>query len=559
MKKQETPYESNGNISVKYNLGDNIGVLEEDIKKLDNVSISYTGKTDVKNNYNYRKVNLNYSEEEAMIINYIHSNDFFGVKVDGVLKKYLSIENNNLKEFVGKFGVDTEDIPDHIDIESIQSLLNGKTEIFTEEELEQIKNNYLTIILNNLNDELFTQSETAQGKKITLTLDQETLKNIYIDIITKLKDDELILGRLKEKAIELAMISEEEADEFISTLKEALEESIKQNPDIENDETEGQDTEIYGEFDSVTSEEEEVNVVISFYIENKEVVKTEVTDSDFKITMTKTENGFNIETQEVNLESEEYETIGNITINNIKEEDSLNYEIIIDANEIVLTYNINYTGINTLTEVDSSINMNFEYHESEEETNSVYGLSYMIANKTIFKDSINTEFDLEKDAMVVNEYEPKQLESLFNKLTPALIKLNETKMNKTGFKTFPFIYYSPSAVLSMSILNSAKQSIETTDLSEQVIESFNMRFTPYEGNDISGSRVKALISAVQSNNMTEADGGHIIQSLIINGISYDITDGDIESQIIANKTYTVKMDKDSEGYIYLIDIEENAF
>ena len=91
MKKQETPYESNGNISVKYNLGDNIGVLEEDIKKLDNVSISYTGKTDVKNNYNYRKVNLNYSEEEAMIINYIHSNDFFGVKVDGVLKKYLGM------------------------------------------------------------------------------------------------------------------------------------------------------------------------------------------------------------------------------------------------------------------------------------------------------------------------------------------------------------------------------------------------------------------------------------------------------------------------------------
>lgn len=559
-KKQVIPYESSGNLSVKYNLGEDIETLGEDIKKLDNVSISYTGKTDVKNKYNYRKVNLNYSEQESMIINYIHSNDYFGVKIDGVLKKYLGIENNNLKNFLDQFGIDTAKIPDKVNIESMQALLKGEKEIFTEEEKEQIKNNYLPMILDSLNDELFTQSETTQGKKITLTIDEEILKNMYIQTITKLKDDEIILRKIKQNYIELGNISEEDADELISILKDSLQESINQNK--ENNEIEGNDT-----FNTLAQEKEKINIVISFYIQNKEVVKTELIAVDSKIIINKTENGFNIESQERDIESEEYKTIGNVVINYTNEEDSLNYEIIINTDECIMTYNINYTGIYTLTEVNSNINLNYEYNESTDnkkgleaqQTNNIYGLSYSIENKTTFRDNINTEFNIKEEGIIVNEYEPKKLESLFEKLTPALVKLNETKMNKTGFKTFPFVYYSPNAVLSMSVLNSAKETIENTDLYKQEVEMFNMKFESYQTNNVSGSRVNDLINVIKSNNLAESEEGHTIQSLIINGVSYDISDKDINTQILENKQYTIKMDKDSEGYIYLIDIEENMF
>lgn len=565
-KKQETPYESEGKVSVKYSLGEDSEILSEDISKLDNVSISYTGVTDVKNNYNFRKINLNYSEEEAMVINYIHSNDYFGVKIDGVLKKYLGIENNNLKEFLGKFNIDTENIPDKIDLDTIKSLLNGETELFNEEELEQIKNNYLPVLLDNLKDELFTQSETAKGKKLTLTLDEETLKNMFIQAITKLKDDELILGKIKQKYIELGNDTEEDAEELITNLKEQFEETLQEVQSEENTETTGQDTEVSKEIDSLVQEEEELNIVISMYVENKEVVQTELMSVDSKIIINKVENGILIESQEFNSETEEYEILGNITINKVKEEDSFNYEFIIDADGGIITYNVKYTGINTLAEVASNIDLKFEYNEQDDEnqylekqTSSVYGLSYAIENKTIFKDSINTEFNIEEDGITVNEYEPEKLSSLFENLIPLVLKLNETKMKNTGFEQFPFLYYSPSAILSISIMNSAKDTINNTDLSDQAIEAYNGKFTPYEGTEITGSKVNALINVIESNNAVEADGGHIIQSLIINGVSYDISDADVQSQISTSKTYTVKTDKDSEGYIYLIDIEENAF
>lgn len=61
--------------------------------------------------------------------------------------------------------------------------------------------------------------------------------------------------------------------------------------------------------------------------------------------------------------------------------------------------------------------------------------------------------------------------------------------------------------LGLVVVNNVRDTINNTNMDAQEIEAFNGKLTPYGGGKVSGTRVKALIDVVSSNNAAEHASG----------------------------------------------------
>ena len=61
--------------------------------------------------------------------------------------------------------------------------------------------------------------------------------------------------------------------------------------------------------------------------------------------------------------------------------------------------------------------------------------------------------------------------------------------------------------LGILIFSQAQDTINSVNMSEQEVMAFNNKFTPYEGENVRGSQVNALIQAVVSNNQSANENG----------------------------------------------------
>ena len=105
------------------------------------------------------------------------------------------------------------------------------------------------------------------------------------------------------------------------------------------------------------------------------------------------------------------------------------------------------------------------------------------------------------------------------------------------------------ALNSIADLQKTSKTIQNSsqDLGDAEKETFNMKFTHYEGTNVSGTNVGALISSVMANNQ-------------MNGADQQITlTGDVKqtSDISKEKTYNVKCNYGSNGFVNSITITAN--
>ena len=103
-------------------------------------------------------------------------------------------------------------------------------------------------------------------------------------------------------------------------------------------------------------------------------------------------------------------------------------------------------------------------------------------------------------------------------------------------------------------LNNTNNETDTPDLDDEqtkelAIKTFNSQFTPYEGEKKSSSQIKALISLVETNNLTRTDG-HTV-NISNNGITK-------ADDVLSTKVYKVEVLFDVEGYINEVEITENG-
>ena len=77
--------------------------------------------------------------------------------------------------------------------------------------------------------------------------------------------------------------------------------------------------------------------------------------------------------------------------------------------------------------------------------------------------------------------------------------------------------------LGLIVVNNVRNTVDTSNLNEQEIQAFNSKFTAYEGQKVSGSRVNSLIQQVVSTNQTSLNEGksHFV-TIGYNPVNYGI-------------------------------------
>ena len=81
--------------------------------------------------------------------------------------------------------------------------------------------------------------------------------------------------------------------------------------------------------------------------------------------------------------------------------------------------------------------------------------------------------------------------------------------------------------LGLIVVNNVRSVTDNTNLSEQEIQSFNAKFTAYEGENVSGSRVNSLIQQVIASNRASYDEGKNNQLINIGFPSITLTQSNV--------------------------------
>ena len=225
-KKEATTYTTNGKITANVNILKDISTNYElqaynrAVEAGNNTNITFSGKVDNVNNKIEQNISINYSDTVKLPFNFKKYGDIYGVQADSVSETYLAIENNNLKEFAQKFGMENvESIPNKIETSSKLESLN-----LTEKEKTHIQTEYILSIYNNLAEEKFSKTENADGSvTYTLTLTSAEIKQIYINLLETLRRDQTMINKINEVMEELYA---EEYDESYVINSEDIQDEI---------------------------------------------------------------------------------------------------------------------------------------------------------------------------------------------------------------------------------------------------------------------------------------------------------------------------------------------
>lgn len=537
-------YTNNGAISIK---------VQEDGETAFDESFKFNSQVDPVNKLASSTIDINKDGEKALTVNYLRNEDLYGLKFKDIVNQYVVFENNNLKEFVAKFGVvDTTNIPDKIDLSEM--LQNVNQEEVSLEELKSIGNKYVNIIIEEvkkLPEKNFSKVE--DGYK--LTIDLKTFQNICLEILDTLKDDEQVFNLINS---------------LISTIKSEINNSgeliSEQNMQSLQELSFTQYQEIFEQIIQQLSTEIEENyeiINIVVYKQEKIYVKIGIDSDEGKSyidgTIEKNDNKLVLKLNNVNeISYKNIETNFMISKNlNTTENDEYNLNIISkqDGEEFV---NANIMVARNGKLDSNNIKNSFAATIMVPEQN--LEISMKCNNDKTFDSNIEIEKFNDSNHEVINKYDYTQMSTLITNLDNLISEetnlniveilgatgigiLSTSSMNlqSTAMIGLMLTGINISVSLNGELFETAKNAAEEAqnNVESQEIEMFNMQFEVYGGLQ-SGTNVKMLKTTILSSNSRDPE----------HSIGY--TNVDIDS----NKTYNISFKKDSEGYINMVIIEE---
>lgn len=523
-KKQTTPHENEGKYTLSIQSNDFSN--KEIIDKLDEISISFSGKTDPQNNKIEQNISLNYSDNVNFPIQYVQNKDIIGLISDPVVNKYVGIKNENLKELMQKLGAsDTTDIPDKIG--EMQEEQKTEEEIKQgEEEAKKIKDTYLNIIKDNINEENYSKIKDGENVGYSLKLTYAEIKNIYIKILEQLKQDEIILSKISNEETEISK------EDFQNQVQELIDEAQDYEP-------------------------EDQQLQINVYKSGEKSSLIEIIFSEFKIDIKMEENI--IECKIVGIkDGQETPEKFVLSLNKQQQNNNTLYELKFEALEeeeklLDISFLANYTGINS--ENSSEI---YSFQISSEELIA----NYQFENKINFVDNVEIEDLTSENTIILNDYEQQEIYLLLAMVGEKIDEVNKEKLAQAGFSEddMPILYIIPGGHI-FYIYNLASSS-----LSDAEIDTFNRQFEQY-GSLQSGSNVNRLLQRVVENNKLNAENPEktidvyseeLEQAPVVKGQGSLIKNTDTILTQKANDNSTYKIDylyDDETGYITAITIK----
>lgn len=523
-KKQTTPHENEGKYTLSIQSNDFSN--KEIIDKLDEISISFSGKTDPQNNKIEQNISFNYSDNVNFPIQYVQNKDIIGLISDPVVNKYVGIKNENLKELMQKLGAsDTTDIPDKIG--EMQEEQKTEEEIKQgEEEAKKIKDTYLNIIKDNINEENYSKIKDGENVGYSLKLTYAEIKNIYIKILEQLKQDEIILSKISNEETEISK------EDFQNQVQELIDEAQDYEP-------------------------EDQQLQINVYKSGEKSSLIEIIFSEFKIDIKMEENI--IECKIVGIkDGQETPEKFVLSLNKQQQNNNTLYELKFEALEeeeklLDISFLANYTGINS--ENSSEI---YSFQISSEELIA----NYQFENKINFVDNVEIEDLTSENTIILNDYEQQEIYLLLAMVGEKIDEVNKEKLAQAGFSEddMPILYIIPGGHV-FYIYNLASSS-----LSDAEIDTFNRQFEQY-GSLQSGSNVNRLLQRVVEINKLNAENlektidvysEELEQAPVVKGQGSLIKNTDTILTQKANDNSTYKIDylyDDETGYITAITIK----
>lgn len=502
-KKIKTPYENSGTITVDVEYPEELNVKEEIIGKVNDLIIRFSGNVDSTNQKVEQNIEVDYGNEVIFPINYTQDGNSFGLQMDELSKNFIAIRNDNLDELVGNITGEENlnEVISNIDYEKFQ---------FTEEELNQLKTIYEPILNELLADENFSSLKLEQDESYTLELSNEKIKSLTIKLLETTKENTLIIDKINEIILEY----DAETEKIDATIIDDILDSVNEL-DISNI----------------------PNLKITL-VQNKKQLKQIIIQSgkiEFTIEKNITENDLSYD---INWK--------------VKVEDTDTSGILEESAEVIegnVYLKLQYVGLNNLTDVNENYELGFSI-TAEEQTMEY---DYKIDTNTKFVETVEVEEIDENGTVFLNDYDETQVTNFLTQVGAKLLQINKEQMAELGLEEYenPLLYSNPITMLAISNFNMASESIEdTSNLAYYQQQQFNERFSKYEGTNLSGADVNALITTVQNSNLSSSGQGGGIVKVTLDG-------AEIWEKVDSNQTYNVEAVYDENGLVSEMRVTTN--
>lgn len=587
-KQNSSSYEENGNMNFKVSIPN----LEEELKLVQNFNIATSGKEDRTNQNIEKQINLNYSNNQEFPMTYIRNQNTEGIQTKYVGKKFIAIREekneNEQQENSEQTGADVTNLA-----KKVESAKNRKIEA---QDIIEIYNNYGKIIKEQVKENNCIKISDNQNTAYKLKLTGEQTRDILIQMLEKLKQDDKTLSIISDyykllgspiglkssdinKKIEMLKQSDKikNTDTEISLyvqkgkLNKILVTSA--NNKIEISKNENKSETLYNTILEIEDSESNLykfNLDVKYTgLENLE----EITESyNLKIEAPYIDNSLNLETKilskeeeksavetmvadaksEKLLKGENADTITDTDIQNIL--NSGNNEFYTNMKvekQDEITFKI--TFINTSDEffIDNKgkITKEPDKNEKREEKNkSTEKIQYetKFENKVKFVPNVNVEKLTSENAVILNDKDQEYVDNLLSAIEQRWKDVNAKFMEELEMKEEqnPIKYIIPTYILP--------QNANGQNTNQEEVNTFNAKFELYQSTNSKGATVKGLLTTIQNNN--EIEGNNKIEEVNLNGEEFEVTEQNItlmKSSINVEDDYKIEFEKDSNtGLIY---------
>lgn len=503
-KQKNTPYSDEGSISVNITAPSG----QEQFENINNTTITFDGQVDTTNSQAIQNISLNYSDDVQFPLIYKQIGKTIGIQTQYIGSKFIAINSEDAS--LNK-------------LENIQAITNIN---FSEEDLQHIKDTYVNVLDQQLQDANFSKIEESNTKGYKLTLNGQEFKNIIAKLLETLKGDQQTLNKLNEY-----IETQEDLSEITTSDIEDIIEEINNDSDIEDRSLE-----------------------ITVYQTNGKITSCIIKISELEIKLEKIVTGNDIQ-YNINFKVTSEGDEGTIQIAFIAKFAGLqSMQSITENHELSLQYEINNSIIG-------------ENEDSNEKNTIIYKYNYN--NNITFIENTNIEEFSSDNALMLNEMEKEQQNSFATAVVERIQAVNKMQMEELGLEENenPLIYAIPQLATYSMALN----SINTSEINEVEVNTFNEKFEMYESTNLQGATVKGLLTTIARNNGLEdtndtsaispsdlsglsRNNEYLIEEIHFDGEEYEVTSQNIlliKTTIEVDAEYRVEFERDENtGIIY---------
>lgn len=375
-KQETTPYESDGKISI-----DTTGT--EELEGMNGTTITFEGKTNNPQKAFEQKATLDLAQGYSVPVNIKRDGETFGIQADILGEdKYIAIRNEDLKELVERFGIDTEYIPEKIEFNT-----------FTKDELKQLVEKYYQFLHEELTDDMFTREKKDNQTIIKLNIPMENFVEIFSELIKTIREDEIITSKFPDDFKESLEDLEQNLQEQIEEESYQKENSFEVAVYIAKGKTEKI------EINLLKDDEEYMKMVAEF---EKDTISIEgykeediAFEQNISIQMDADDLTYSINTTSYDSTGEEEAKI----------DIELTYKNLMQLDNVQEEFNIDMTQKNEATYPNY-----YYYYNTNEPEESTINIQY--SNQKTFSQDLELNAMDENNAIIINDATDEELQNL---------------------------------------------------------------------------------------------------------------------------------------------------